>query len=532
MRKSRITYQDIFEQKFQEWKRMLPHEVHAYLEHMREHLQAIDEKYAPLYAQASSSKKQADPYSIHVQSAYRIKEQLDNYVVGQHDAKKVLSQVAFYHMSHLKKELETNTINEDYIKASILLIGPTGSGKTLLVNTLSRILNVPFVKVDATAMTKTGFVGDSIQDAVRELYYMSEEDLSRAEHGIILVDEIDKLAGGSRDDYISNSVVTGKGVQQELLRPMENSMIDLFSQTNIHSIRSMIQGGEIENKKISTRNILFILAGAFEGIEELILKRHRKEDGHAIGFGGKKLLTVQDVSLDAIQPADLMEYGLIPELVGRITYTVPLERLDAEKLFQILRDAQGSISRQMEQDIHDATGKKIHFSDEALHWIAQEAARFQTGGRALTEICHRVMNELLFHLPSLDLETYTIHEDFVKNYLPETYSLIVRPHIQQAMRQFPIVAKYVDWDKGAIDYLVQKLVDRSIVSIHKYIEDFMTSWNPIIHKIALEQDRIIITDEILSLYDQQTDTGNEDLFSLLKKKQDVAQYTITLQGNV
>lgn len=532
MATKRKTYQEIFEQKFQEWKDMLPVEAHPYLERMRSRFQATDMKYAPMYAQASPEPAAvAEPSFIQLQSAYKIKELLDNYVVGQHDAKKVLSQVSYYHMSHLRREQETEQINEDYSKSSILLIGPTGSGKTLLVNTLSRILKVPFVKVDATSMTKTGFVGDSIQDAVRELYYMSDSDMGKAESGIILVDEVDKLAGGSREDYIANSVVTGKGVQQELLRPMENSKIDLFSQTNINSIREMMQGNDLDNQKISTRNILFILAGAFDGIEKVILKRLKKESGQSIGFGGHTPMTVQDVQLEQLQPKDLIEYGLIPELVGRITYTVPLERLDAKKLYEVLRESKGSIVHQMEQSISETTGKKVIFSDQALQAIAQEAQHFQTGGRALAEICHRIMSELLFHLPSLDLQEYVIEADFVENYLPITYGLIVQPHMEQAMLKFPSVAKFVHWEQGALDAITQKLLTRQIVSIHKYIEDFMTSWSPIIHKIALEQEKVVITAKILYLHDQQTHESNEELFALLSK-QDLSPYHLMPPGSV
>lgn len=532
MAKKKFTYQDIFEQKFQEWKQLLPIDAHPYLERMRQHFQSIDEKYAPFYSKAAPTVEiPTDSSFIHLKSAYQIKEELDDYVVGQHDAKKVLSQVSFYHMAHLKRELETHQVNDDYIKTSILLIGPTGSGKTLLVNTLSRILDVPFVKVDATSMTKTGFVGDSIQDAVRELYYMSDEDMVQAESGIILVDEVDKLAGGSREDYISNSVVTGKGVQQELLRPMENSKIELFSQTNINSIREMMQGGELENKKISTRNILFILAGAFDGIEDVILKRLKRESGQSIGFGGSTPLTNHDAGLEQILPEDLIAYGLIPELVGRVTYVVPLERLDADKLYEVLRDSRGSISRQIEQNIQESTGKKVLFADEALQLIAQKAEKFETGGRALSEICHRVMNELLFHLSSLEIEDYQIDADFIDNYLARTYTLIVKPHIQQAMRKFPIVAGHVDWEEKAMEYITQKLLKREMVSIHKYIEDFMTSWGPIIAKITLEQKRVIITDSILKLHDEHSNESNEDLYSLLSQENDPSSYTILIQGH-
>ncbi len=532
-KKSQLTYDDIFAQKFEEWKRLIPREAHSVLESMRPSFQAIDEKYAPLYTHASPNSSAKDPSftTSPLKSAYDIKDKLDAYVVGQHDAKKVISQVSFYHASHVQREIETGSINEDYIKASILLIGPTGSGKTLLVNTLSRILQVPFVKVDATSMTKTGFVGDSIQDAVRELYYITDGDLAKAESGIILVDEVDKLAGGSWDDYVSNSVVTGKGVQQELLRPMENSMIDLFSQTNINSIREMMRGGDMENQKISTRNILFILAGAFEGLEDVILKRLKKERGHSIGFGESVPLTLNDVSLDMVKPEDLIDYGLIPELVGRVTYTVPLERLNAEKLYHILRDAQGSIARQIENNILETTGKKVSFTDEALQTIAEEAAKFQTGGRALTEICYRIMNELLFHLPSLEIDQYTITPEFVKNYLAMTYHLIIQPHVKQALRKFPFVAETIDWDKTALDYINHKLIERKIVSIHKYVGDFLTAWAPIIQRIELEQSRVVITGEVLELHDTHTNEANEQIYEVLKKNKDLSRFTIMLQGS-
>ncbi|MGK5092184.1 AAA family ATPase [Deltaproteobacteria bacterium TL4] len=530
MAKRRITFDDIYNMKFEELKRLVPTEAHPYLERLRPNLKAIDEKYAALYAQAAANSQPdtsiKDSSFIKVQGSYPIKDQLDAYVIGQHNAKKVLAQVSYYHMSHLKRELDTGRINEDYIKSSILMIGPTGSGKTLLANTLSRILKVPFVKVDATSMTKTGFVGDSIQDAVRELYYTTGGDLKRAESGVILVDEIDKLAGGSREDYVANSIVIGRGVQQELLRPMENSMIDIFSQNNIHSIREMLQGGDLENKKISTRNILFILAGAFDGLEEVILKRKRKEQGQSIGFGSQTVLTAHDISLEETLPQDLIEYGLIPELVGRISYIVPLEKLDQQKLYEVLKDSKGSISQQIEENIFKTTDKRVTFTDEALKTVAKEASKVQTGGRALTEICFRIMNEFMFHLPSLELESYEITSDFVYHYLPKTYELIVAPHIEQSLKKFPFIADKLEWDRSAKDYIIQQMVERKISSIHKYVSDFMSSWAPIIGRINTEQQRtLVITGSILSDYDQHTDAANEQLYQLLSERHESPQET-------
>ena len=520
MSQQKLTYQDIHALKFQELKRMLPPDAAPYMDSLKPGWMAIEEKYAPLYAQASADKNESpnDSSNFKVKNSYEIKEDLDQYAIGQHEAKKVLSQVAFYHLSHVKREWESQRLNEDYIKASILLIGPTGSGKTLLANTLSRLLQVPFVKVDATSMTKTGFVGDSIQDAVRELYYMTEGDLKKAEAGIVLVDEVDKLAGGSTDDYISNSVVTGKGVQQELLRPMENSRIDLFSQTNMNSIREMLQGKDPENTKISTRNVLFILAGAFEGLDTVILKRKKREQGHSIGFGHSKPLTLNDVSLDEVQPEDLMEYGLIPELVGRITYIVPLERLDASKLYEVLKDSKGSIASQIEESTYQTTGKRIYFSDEALKTIAEQAENLQTGGRALTEISYRIMNEFLFHLPALNhLDEYEITPEFVKDYLPHTFRLIVRPQISQSMLQYPFISKSVDWQETAVEWIVQKLVEKEIVSVPKFVQDFMTSWEPILERILQEKETVRISDEILELFSQRRSEENEKIYQLLNQ---------------
>ncbi|MBF0237376.1 MAG: AAA family ATPase [SAR324 cluster bacterium] len=520
MGKRHLTYEEIYEKKFEDLRNLVPREAHPYLDRLKGNLRTIEAKYAPLYASASATPEmESDSSFLKVKDPYTIREHLDTYVVGQHDSKKVLSQVSYYHMSHLKREMETGRKNENYIKSSILMIGPTGSGKTLLANTLSTILGVPFVKVDATSMTKTGFVGDSIQDAVRELYYVTDGDMAKAECGIILVDEIDKLAGGSRDDYISNSIVTGKGVQQELLRPMENSTIDIFSQTNINSIREMMQGNDPANAKISTRNILFILAGAFDGLEEVILKRKRKELGQSIGFAKKETMTIHDVSLTDVLPQDLIEYGLIPELVGRITYIVPLERLDEQKLYEVLRDAKGSISQQIENSISKTTGKKVRFSDESLKRIAQQAAEVQTGGRALTEICFRLTNEFMFHLPGLDLEEYTITPEFVDQYLPMTYQLIVRPHIEQSMRKYPFLAPQVDWNDDAIDYIVERMVSKKIDSIHKYVSDFMTAWAPIINNIFTQrQQTVTITRSILETYEANHSNTNEIIFNLLNGK--------------
>lgn len=516
MPKARLTRSEVFDRKFQEMKALVPNEAHPFLNSIKNKLHSIDEKYQPLYSQAVQDEAPAEHKDfIRLRSTYEIKSMLDEYVVGQHDAKKVMAQVSFYHMAHLKRELETQRVNDDYIKSSILLIGPTGTGKTLLSNTLSKILQVPFVKVDATSMTKTGFVGDSIQDAVRELYYITDNNLPKAECGIILVDEVDKLAGGSRDDTISNSMVTGRGVQQELLRPMENSKIDLFSHTNIHSIREMMQGGDPDNKKISTRNILFLLAGAFEGIEEVILKRKRKESGHTIGFGHSAPLTLQDVSLQDVQPEDLIEYGLIPELVGRITYIVHLDRLDSEQLFRVLRYARGSISQQIEENVFQTTGKKLVFTDAALQTIATKAAEMRTGGRALMEITSRVMNEFLFHLPTLELEQFNVTPEFVNHYLDATNQLIVRPHIQQAMRKYPFLLENVEWNDSATEFIVKALSEKRLVSVHKYVEDFMTAWAPILQSILHNGKKVVINDQALKLFEDHSAQNNEKLFELL-----------------
>ena len=515
--KKKFKRQELQNLKFNELKTLVPKEAHAYLNSIRDELEALDEKYQRLekISETTGDDKQGLGNIFEkILNAYAIKEKLDDYVVGQHEAKKALSQVSFYHMSHLKREIESGISNEDYTKASILLIGPTGSGKTLLANTLSRILQVPFVKVDATSMTKTGYVGDSIQDAVRELYYVSDNNLTKAECGIVLVDEVDKLAGGSANSYASNSVVTGKGVQQELLRPMENSRIDLFSHTNMNSLRELMQGGKIEDKKISTRNILFLLAGAFDGLEQVILKRLKKQHGGGIGFGDKKNLTEANVSLDMLEPQDLIEYGLIPELVGRCTYVMPLEKLTAEKLYQVLRYAEGSISKQLEESIEKTTGKKVRFNDEALKLIAEEAGKQMTGGRALTEICYRIMNELMFHLPSLEIQTLEITPEFVKNYLAKTYALIVEPHVQQKMKKYPFLSK-VTWDQPAYHYLEEQLVKKNVISIHQYVDDFMSAWNPILQRALDQNGLVVISREVLEFHDDNSDESREKVFSLI-----------------
>lgn len=346
----------------------------------------------------------------------QIARHLDRFVIGQAEAKKVLSVALCDHFQHVRRCLDGEEA-PFYQKQNVLLLGPTGVGKTHLIRSAAELIGVPFVKADATKFSETGYVGGDVDDLVRDLVRRAGGSVKKASHGIIYLDEVDKLAtrgeGGGRD-------VSGRGVQTNLLKLMEDGDVPLVSPNDMtgqiqNAMSAMRGGGSAQPETINTRHILFIVSGAFAGMEKQI--RHRLAEAAGAEGGTPARAKVQRLETDELyaraMTADFIQYGLEPEFVGRLPVRVACHGLDTGHLFEVLRRSESSLIRQYERAFA-AYGITAEFTDEGLRRLAELATGENTGARGLMTVCERVFRDLKFALPSSRVRSFQVTPELVE----------------------------------------------------------------------------------------------------------------------
>lgn len=367
----------------------------------------------------------------------QIKEYLDRFVIQQDEAKKVLSTAICDHYHHIQNSSGSDEWRE-YKKQNIIIIGPTGVGKTYLIQNIARLIGVPFCKADATRYSETGYVGGDVEDLVRELVQQANDDVHLAEYGIVYLDEIDKIAGPTG---VIGRDVSGHGVQRGLLKLMEETEVPLRSPTDIasqmQSLMEIQSGRKPEKKTINTKHILFIVSGAFNGLTEIVGKRL---GSRKIGFmgGEQEADRKEELLLQQVRSTDFVEYGFESEFIGRLPVVTHCRRLSVDDLFQILKRSEGSLLKQYKKDFL-AYGIDIYFKDGAMRALAALAEQEETGARGLMTVCERVFRDFKYQLPDHEITELVADRKLVEDPKASLKEVLATPDLHhEAILQFQL----------------------------------------------------------------------------------------------
>jgi ATP-dependent Clp protease ATP-binding subunit ClpX len=400
-----------------------------------------------------------------------IKEHLDRFVIKQDEAKKVLSIAVCDHYNHAKflQRLERDDPKRaeetEYAKQNVILVGPTGVGKTYLIKHIADLIKVPFVKADATKFSETGYVGGDVEDLVRELVHKANGNVNLAQFGIIYIDEIDKIA--SAGNFIGRDV-SGRGVQTTLLKLMEETEVPVRSmndiQAQLQAAFEFQKRGKAKRETINTRHILFVVSGAFEKLKEQVARRLRQSQ---IGFSAQPVQVMDNELFRHVTTHDFVEYGFEPEFIGRLPVRVVCEDLDPDDLFKIMKFSEGSLLRQYERAFR-AYGIEVSFEDEALRLMAEEAAKEKTGARGLLTVFEKLFRDYKYYLAGSGLSQMRVTADLVREPKRVLERLMAEGHRQEAVALEAGASRFADKFKaehgievGFSDAAVRRLVERA-----------------------------------------------------------------------
>ena len=433
-----------------------------------------------------------------------VKQYLDRFVIKQDEGKKALSIGVCDHYNHVKACLDDPKMSDfDYSKQNIIVLGPTGVGKTYMIKHIAKLIGVPFVKADATRFSETGYVGANVDDLIRDLVSQAEGDIELAQYGIVYLDEADKLA---TPPNIVGRDVSGRGVQFGLLKLMEETEVDLRASGSVSAqLETMMEfqsKGKVDQQMVNTRHILFIISGAFNGLQDIVKKRMNQKN---IGFGAEIQVDDADAQyMHYVTSQDFIDFGFEPEFIGRLPIQVVCEELEAKDLYKILCNSEGSIIRQYERAFQ-AYGINVMFANEALHAISAQAHKQKTGARALMTVCEKILRDYKFELPSVNIDEFVVTVDVVHQPQTELAKILDDPDYNRRLVAVEKVRRY----------------EIAFEQKHNMQISFDDEATSIICQMTGEQTPEEICDQILESY--------EHGLSLIKQNTGTSRFVLTKQ---